>query len=94
MSFCLILLAAGDSKRFNSKTPKPYIKIAGKTLIELSLEKFRKIKQIKKIILVINKKHQKYIKEIKSNNFIKVIGGKTRQESTYNALNLIKKKKN
>ena len=91
MSFCLILLAAGDSKRFNSKTPKPYIKIAGKTLIELSLEKFRKIKQIKKIILVINKKHQKYIKEIKSNNFIKVIGGKTRQESTYNALKLIKK---
>ena len=27
MSFCLILLAAGDSKRFASKIPKPFIKI-------------------------------------------------------------------
>ena len=43
MSFCLILLAAGDSKRFNSKIPKPFDKIAGKTLLELSLTKFNKI---------------------------------------------------
>ena len=48
MSFCLILLAAGDSKRFNSKIPKPYIKVGGKTLLEHSLMKFTKIKKIKK----------------------------------------------
>ena len=43
MSFSLILLAAGDSKRFDSKISKPFTKIGGKTLIELSLIKFHKI---------------------------------------------------
>ena len=42
MSFCLILLAAGDSKRFGSKIPKPFIKVGGKTLLEHSLFKFNK----------------------------------------------------
>ena len=91
MSFCLILLAAGDSKRFNSKIPKPFTKVAGKTLLEHSLIKFNKVKQIKKIVVVINKKHSRFLKEIKSNNFSKIIGGKTRQESTYKALSYIKK---
>jgi len=91
MSFCLILLAAGDSKRFGSKIPKPFVKVGKKTLLEYSLTKFSKIKQIKKTVVVINKKHTKFLKEIKSNNFLRVIGGKTRQESTYKALRYIKK---
>ena len=93
MSFCLILLAAGESKRFNSKIPKPFVKIGGKTLLEHSLIKFSKIKQIKNIVVVINKKHLKFFKGIYHNNFGKVIGGKTRQISTLNALNYIKKNK-
>ena len=93
MSFCLILLAAGDSKRFSSKTPKPFVKVGGKTLLELSLIKFGRIKQIKKTILVINKKHKKFVKNIKSTNFTKITGGNTRQKSTYNALKYIQKKK-
>ena len=93
MSFCLILLAAGESKRFNSKIPKPFVKIGGKTLLEHSLIKFSKIKQIKNIVVAINKKHLKFFKEISHNNFSKVIGGKTRQISTLNALNYIKKNK-
>ena len=56
MSFCLILLAAGDSKRFNSKIPKPFVKIAGKTLLEHCLTKFNKIKEIKDTIVVVKKK--------------------------------------
>ena len=64
MSFCLILLAAGDSKRFNSKTPKPFIKVAGKSLLEHSLIKFNKIKQVKKVVVVINKKHSRFLNEI------------------------------
>ncbi len=91
MSFCLILLAAGDSERFGSKIPKPFIKVGAKTLLEHSLIKFTKVKQIKKTIVVVNKKHTKFLRKIKSNNFSKVIGGKTRQESTYEALKYIKK---
>ncbi len=93
MNFCLILLAAGNSKRFEHKVPKPFIKVAGKTILELSLLKFNNIKQIKNIIVVINKKHLKFIKKIKSKKFIKIIGGKTRQDSTLKALKYIKKKK-
>ena len=91
MSFCLILLAAGDSKRFGTKIPKPFIKVGENTLIEHSLFKFNKIKQIKKIIVVVNKKHRKFLKQIKFNKFLKVTGGKTRQESAYKALKYIKK---
>jgi len=93
MSFSLILLAAGNSKRLSSKIPKPFIKIANKTLLEYSLTKFGKIRQIKKIIIVTNKKHSKFFKNIKFNNCVKIVGGKTRQESTYKALKHIKKNK-
>ena len=91
MSFCLILLAAGDSKRFNSKIPKPFVKIAGKTLLEHSLTKFNKIKEIKNTIVVVKKKHLRFLKKIGHKNIHKVIGGKTRQISTLNALRYIKK---
>ncbi len=93
MRFCLVLLAAGDSKRFGSKIPKPFVKISGKTLLEYSLIKFNRIEQIKNIIVVINKKHRKIAEKIKSMNFTKIIGGKTRQESTFKALKFIKKNK-
>ncbi len=93
MSFCLILLAAGNSKRFSHKIPKPFIKIAGKTILELSLIKFKNIKEIKNIIVVINKKHLKFVKNIKFKKFVKVIGGETRQESTFKALKFIKRNK-
>ena len=89
MSFCLVLLAAGESKRFGSKIPKPFVKIGHKTLLEYSLSKFEKFKKIKKIIVVINKKHTKYLKDIKVNKFIKIVGGKNRQESTIKALKYI-----
>ena len=55
MSFCFIILAAGNSLRFNSLTPKPYQKIGGKSLIEININKASKIKEIKKIVLVYNK---------------------------------------
>ena len=48
MSFCLIILAGGNSHRFRSKVGKPYQKLAGKSLIELNVIKARKFKQIKK----------------------------------------------
>ena len=65
MSFCFIILAAGNSLRFNSLTPKPYQKIGGKSLIEININKASKIKEIKKIVLVYNKKHIKYLKKLK-----------------------------
>jgi len=86
MNFCLIILAGGNSHRFKSSLGKPYQKIAGKSLVEINIDKARKFKQIKKIILVYNKKDSKRVKSMKLNNIKLVKGGGSRQESTFNAL--------
>ncbi len=86
MSFCLIILAAGNSHRFGSNVGKPYQKIGGKSLIEINVIKARKFNEIKKIILVYNKKDSKRVRSIKLKNVKLIVGGKSRQQSTYNAL--------
>ena len=75
MSLFLILLAAGDSKRLKSSTPKPYFNINNKTLLEYSINSFRNFKEIKKIIIVYNKKHKKYLGRLKLNKILKIVGG-------------------
>ena len=93
MSFCLIILAGGNSHRFRSNIGKPYQKIAGKSLVEINVDKARQFKQIKKIILVYNKKDSKRVKSLKLKNVKLILGGKNRQQSAFNALkNLINAK--
>jgi len=93
MRFSFILLAGGNSIRFKSKLPKVYHKIAGKTLIELSINKVKQFKEFKKIVVVYNKKHFKFLKKINLKNITVIEGGKNRQESTYNALKYLQKQK-
>ena len=68
MGFSFILLAAGNSNRFKSNLPKPYQKIAGKTLVELSLDKIKQFKEFKKIVVVYNKRDLKLLKKINLKN--------------------------
>jgi len=91
MSLFLILLAAGDSNRFKSSTPKPFYKINNKTLLEHSFNAFDRFSKIKKTVIVYNKKHKKLLDKLKLKNSLKIEGGKTRQESTFIALKYIKK---
>ncbi len=91
MSIFLILLAAGESKRLKSSIPKPYITVNNKKLIEHSLNSFQDFNQIKKTLIVYNKKHKKYLNKLNLKNTLKIVGGKTRQESTFKALEMIKK---
>jgi|TARA_B100001093_G_scaffold485817_1_gene520579 2-C-methyl-D-erythritol 4-phosphate cytidylyltransferase / 2-C-methyl-D-erythritol 2,4-cyclodiphosphate synthase len=93
MSFCLILLAGGNSTRFISSISKPYQKIGGKTLLEINIKKATESRQIKKIVVVYNKKDTRSIKELKLKNVKLVKGGKNRQISTFNALKSIIKDK-
>ena len=90
MTNIFIILAGGVNKRLNSKIPKPYIKIHDKQLIQYSIEAARKVNSIKKIVIVHNKKHSDFIKNKIFNKCVKVVGGKTRAESTYNALKKIR----
>ncbi len=93
MSFCFIILAGGNSSRFRSNIGKPYQKIAGKSLIEININKARKFKQIKKIVLVYNKKDLKKIKSLKLKDVKLILGGKSRQQSAFNALKYLVKDK-
>ena len=93
MSIFLILLAAGDSKRLKSNTPKPYNKVSNKTLLEHSLDAFQNFSKIKKTVIVYNKKHKKYLNKLNLKNTLNIVGGKTRPESTLKALKKIKKMK-
>ena len=90
MNIFLILLAAGESKRLKSAEAKPYIIVNNKTLIEHTINKVRKIKVIKKIIITYNKKHKKNLDSLNIKNVIKIVGGKTRAQSTLLALKRIK----
>ncbi len=93
MSFSLIILAGGNSHRFKSNIGKPYQKIAGKSLIEININKARKFKEIKKIVVVYNKKDSKRVKLLKLKNVKLISGGNSRQQSTFNALKYLKDQK-
>ena len=90
MNNCFIILAGGESKRFNSKIPKPYHLYKGKPLILHSIDKAQKYGKFNKIVLVVNKKHKTHIKRLKIKGLKVVFGGKTRAESAYNGLKSIK----
>jgi len=90
MNTCFIILAGGESKRFNSNTPKPYTNYKGKPLLLHSIDKARAFR-FNKTVLVINKKHKNYVRKLNIKDVKIIIGGKTRAESAFNALKLIKK---
>ena len=77
MSYSFILLAGGKSHRFKSNISKTYQKIGKKSLIEINIEKARKFTQIKKIVLVYNKKDIKKLKSLNLKNIMLVEGEKT-----------------
>jgi len=93
MNNCFIILAAGESKRFKSKTPKPYYLYKGKPLIKHSIDKAKESNKFQKIILVINNKHKKFLKNIRLKSIKIINGGKNRSESSLKALKSIKNNK-
>ena len=83
----VIILAAGSSTRFGGEIPKQFSKLAGKLVIEHTIDIFENHPLIDEIIVVVNPQFRFYVEEIVTkNNFRKVKkilnGGKTRQESS------------
>jgi len=91
-----ILLAAGESLRLKSRvTPKQFLKIGKKKLYQFSLDTFVKHKKVDQVVLVVNDQFITQVQdEIKFYAKLKTIhviaGGKTRQESSYLALQYAK----
>ena len=83
-----IVLASGTGSRYSSDIPKQFIKIAGKTVLEHTIEIFEKSNNIDETILVITPDYRHIAENLLlKNNYKKVIkllnGGATRKESSY-----------
>ena len=89
MNNYFIILASGQSKRFNSNKYKQFNIYKNKPLFEHSIDRAIESKLFKKIILVINNK--KMIKKKFPKNVLIIKGGKERSDSSLNALKYIKK---
>ena len=89
-----IILASGKGNRFNSEVPKQFVKIAGKTILEHTVEIFEKSVEINEIILVITPDYRYNVENILlKHNYKKITkilnGGETRKESSSIGVNSI-----
>ena len=89
MNNYFIILASGQSKRFNSKKPKQFITYKNKALFEHSLDKAIDSKLFKKIVLVVMNKN--LIKKKYGKNVLIIKGGKERSDSSMLSLKYIRK---
>lgn len=87
MKTTAIIVAAGTGSRLNSDTPKQFIKLAGKTVIERTIERFQAAPSIDAIVLVLASEHVGGFSEAGDKPLKVVAGGATRAESVLNGLN-------
>ena len=89
-----IILASGSGSRYGSDIPKQFIKIAGKTILEHTIEIFENAPEIDEISLVITPEYRHVAENILLNNNYKKVtkllnGGETRKDSSYIGINSI-----
>jgi len=85
-----IIVCGGKGKRMGTKIPKQFLKIKKMEIFMYSVKVFQKLKEIKKIIVVVPKNYvrltQKILKKYKVENGTVIEGGKERFNSVYNGL--------
>ncbi len=84
MKITAVLLAAGKGNRFGEK--KQFIKLKGEPLFQYSLNTLNKLDFIDNIVLVLPEEDVDRINPPSFTPIKKVVGGKERQFSVYNAL--------
>ena len=94
-----VILAGGNGSRFGGNLPKQFIKVAGKTIIEHTLDVFQKCESIDEVAIVINPSFTNEIETIVNNNqYNKVkkilLGGKERSDSSMAAINAYQDEEN
>ncbi|MGN0515494.1 2-C-methyl-D-erythritol 4-phosphate cytidylyltransferase [Eubacterium sp.] len=90
MSNVAVILGAGNSTRMKTEKSKLLLKINGQTVIERSVNAFLNISDIDEIIVVARQQDIEIFSSILDDERISfVVGGATRQESVYNAVQTI-----
>lgn len=90
-----VLLAGGKGNRFGGEIPKQLIKVAGKTIIEHTIDVFQRSNMIDEIAIVSNPNYLSNIEEIVAKNRYSKVkkilnGGKERSDSSLAAINAYK----
>lgn len=89
-----IILASGNGSRYGSDVPKQFIKIAGKTILEHTVEIFENSPLINEILIVITPEYRHVAENILLKNKYKKVtrllnGGELRKDSSYIGINAI-----
>ncbi len=94
MKTAAIIPAAGSGTRLGSKTPKVFLKAAGKPLLVYPLLELERIKEISEVVLVVPlaqvRRSERIVRQYNLKKVRKIIaGGNTRSRSVLNGLNAI-----
>ena len=81
MTTVAIIVAAGDGNRAGGKVPKQWRSIAGKLVVDWSIDAFKNHSLVDFVIVVLPKN-----KTLHRNGVITCVGGKSRSLSVYNGL--------
>jgi|SRR5690554_784778 len=86
-----VILASGSGSRFGAKLPKQFVRLAGKPVIQYTIEAFEAAKAIDEIIIVTKEEYIDYVYEIINCQVFKKVtkvigGGAERYDSTLSAL--------
>lgn len=82
-----IILASGSGIRLQSETPKQFLKLAGKTILEHTIDAFERHPRIDEIVIVVSTDNRLLTESIVNNAGYRkvtriVLGGETRQASS------------
>jgi len=88
ISYWAVIPAAGTGKRMNADRPKQYLPLAGKTVIEHTLERFLCHPALSGIVVVLDKddRYWEALKIVNDTRLKTVVGGTERCHSVLNAL--------
>ena len=94
----VIIAAAGRGRRVGGPVPKQYLKIGGEPVILKTLRVFSELEEIDHIFIVTNEDYIDKCREIVESGGVKTVeaivcGGSERQESVYNALQEVNRKR-
>lgn len=91
----LIIPAAGSGVRLGMKTPKPFIELGGRTIIQHTIDKFIDIPELGQLLIVASAQNIDRVRGLLSNfdrsdvDISVVEGGDERQDSISNALKFV-----
>ncbi len=90
----VIITAAGNGRRMGTDLPKQFLKLNNREIIHRTVGKFFELSFVKEIIIVVSEEEMERCLEILKDFSSKLKfakGGNTREESTFNGLNMVDK---